>query len=83
MTHALEMTSGFRFSPSSLTIAVGDSVRVHNAATEAHTFTGSTFDSGNMNSGAVKTFRFPKAGTFDFVCSYHQTSGMTGTLTVR
>lgn len=77
------MTTGFRFSPSSLTIAVGDTVRVHNGDVDAHTFTGSSFDSGNMDPGAVKSFRFPKAGTFAFVCTYHQAQGMKGTLTVR
>jgi plastocyanin len=36
-----------------------------------------------MNPGQTQTLRFSKAGTFSFVCSYHQAEGMTGTLTVR
>ena len=71
-----------RFSPSTLSLKVGDSVRVSNMDSTAHTFTGSGFDSGNMDAGAVYTYRFAKAGTFAFVCSYHETVGMKGTITV-
>ena len=78
------MTSGFRFSPSSLSIPVGDAVSVHNTDSAHHTFTDSpTFDSGDMAPGATFSYRFTKAGRYDFVCSYHQASGMTGTVTVR
>ena len=77
------MVTGDRFSPSSLTIAVGDSVRAHNADVINHTFTGPTWDSGDMAPGTAKTFRFTSAGTFRFVCTPHESGGMTGTLTVR
>ena len=78
------MTSGFRFSPSTLTIAVGDRVTARNADTTGHTFTDSpTWDSGNVAPGASYTYRFTKAGRYDFVCSYHAGGGMTGTITVR
>jgi plastocyanin len=83
-THALEMTTGYRFSPSNLTIGVGDAVRAHNGDTMSHTFTGSTWDSGDVAPGAyAQTIRFNKAGTFRFICTPHQDLGMTGTLTVR
>jgi plastocyanin len=77
------MVTGDRFSPSTLTIAVGDSVRARNVDTTTHTFTGPSWDSGDMGPGAVKTFRFTTAGTFDFYCTPHKSIGMTGTLTVR
>ena len=78
------MTSGFRFSPSTLTIAVGDRVSVHNTDTAHHTFTDSgVFDSGDVAPGASYTYRFTKAGRFNFVCTYHSGAGMTGTVTVR
>ena len=78
------MTGGFRFSPSSLTIAVGDRVSVHNTDTAHHTFTDSpTWDSGDVAPGGSYTYRFGKAGTFSFVCSYHSGAGMTGSITVR
>lgn len=73
-----------RFSPSHVTIAVGDLVRVVNDDSNHHTFTDSgVFDSGDLGPGGSYTYRFTRAGTFDFVCSYHQTVGMTGSVTVR
>lgn len=78
------MTAGYRFSPMELTIAVGDAVRAHNSDTMGHTFTGPTWDSGNVEPGQyARVFRFNKAGTFHFVCTPHEGLGMTGTLTVR
>lgn len=73
----------YAFSPSSLRIAVGDSVRASNPGPSAHTWTarGGAFDSGNLESGGSFTFRFRTAGVYSFVCSYH--SQMTGTLTVQ
>lgn len=76
--------SGDRFSPTALTIAVGDSVRVVNDDTNHHTWTDSGhWDSGDLSQSASFTFRFTTAGTFDFVCSYHEAVGMTGRVTVH
>jgi plastocyanin len=77
------MVSGYRFSPSSLTIAVGDAIRVANSDTMTHTFTGPSWDTGDMGAGQVKTLRFNTAGSFSFYCTPHKSLGMTGTLTVR
>jgi plastocyanin len=62
---------------------VGDTVRVHNSGPSAHTWTarGGAFDSRNLDSGGSFTFRFPTAGVYNFICSYH--AQMTGTLTVQ
>lgn len=82
-TYGITM-QGMRFSPASLTIAVGDSVRVRNGDTAHHTFTDSpVFDSGDLAPGATFTYRFTQAGRYDFVCTYHASAGMTGTITVR
>ena len=73
-----------RFSPSTVTVSVGDRVRVVNDDTNHHTFTDAgVFDSGDLGPSGSYTYRFTKSGTFDFVCSYHQSVGMTGTITVR
>jgi len=78
------MQAPYMFSPSSLTIAVGDRVRVVNDDSNTHTFTDSgVFDSGDLGGGDSYTYRFTKAGRFDFVCSYHDTFGMNGTVTVH
>jgi plastocyanin len=73
-----------RFNPSTLTIAVGDRVRVVNDDSNHHTFTDSgVFDSGDLGPGGSYTYRFSQAGTFDFLCSYHSAVGMKGQITVR
>jgi plastocyanin len=78
------MTAGYKFSPMNLTISVGDAVRAHNVDNMAHTFTGPTWDSGNVDPGQYsRVFRFNTAGTFNFVCTPHEGLGMKGTLTVQ
>ena len=67
------------FSPKAVTIRAGGSVTWTNRG-NPHTATGSAFDSGNLNTGQKFTHRFPKAGTYAYVCAYH--SDMTGTIKV-
>lgn len=83
-THTIRMQAPYTFSPSTLGIAVGDRVRVVNDDSAHHTFTDAgVFDSGDLGHNASYTYRFTKAGRFDFVCSYHSAAGMKGTITVR
>jgi plastocyanin len=75
---------GFVFSPSTLTVAQGATLTVKNAGTVPHTF---TIQSNNinevMNPGQSATINLSLApGTYPFVCTFHESSGMTGTLTV-
>jgi plastocyanin len=78
------MRSPYTFSPSSISIAVGDRVRVVNVDTAHHTFTDAgVFNSGDVGPNASYTYRFTKAGTFDFVCTYHETLGMKGSVRVH
>jgi plastocyanin len=73
-----------RFSPSMLTLHRGDSVLVTNKDSTDHTFTIASMgkDSGDMGPGATYRLRFPNAGTFNFVCTYHESLGMKGTVKV-
>jgi plastocyanin len=83
---AVDEVTGNRFSPSSLTLHVGDSVLVTDKdAVAPHTFTISALgvDSGGMSQGETFRFRFTTPGRFTFVCTYHEGVGMTGTLTVQ
>jgi plastocyanin len=76
----------YRFSPSSITINRCDAVKaVYADATGApHTWQGPGFNSGDLDSGGQSyTYRFTSAGTFNFYCEYHQSAGMTGTVTVH
>ena len=75
---------GFVFSPTAVTIAEGGVVTVSNVGTIHHTF---TIQSKNINKvlnpgdSAKITIDLPP-GTYPFVCTFHQSQGMTGTLTV-
>lgn len=81
-THTMHMTN-FAFSPSSLSIKVGDSIR---AVTDqgSHTFTSKTGpDSWDSAGASTFTWRFTVPGDYTFVCSYHENVGMTGTIKVQ
>jgi plastocyanin len=83
-TFGLDEVTGDRFSPSSLTLRSGDQVLVTNKDLAAHTFTisGLGVDSGNMGQGDTFRYRFRAPGRYTFVCTYHESFGMTGTLNV-
>lgn len=72
------------FSPSSISVAQGDSIVVKNGGSVPHTFTikGQGIDV-TVQPGASAHVKIDLSpGTYDFVCTFHQSSGMTGTLTV-
>ena len=62
-----------QFQPSSVKLKVGQSVTWSNADDRDHAVeaTDNSFKSGNLKPGAVYTFRFTKAGNFDYACPYH------------
>jgi plastocyanin len=61
------------YSPSSISVAVGDTVVWTNADQEAHTVTdrGLAFDSGSFGPGATFRRTFTSAGTFTYICDIH------------
>lgn len=71
------------FGPTSLTIAVGDTVTWTNSDSMPHTATDEDdrFDSGNLDPGQSFSFTFTAAGTYTYRCDYH--SNMTGTIVVQ
>ncbi len=80
--HVVEIRD-FTFSPSNLTVNVGDTVTWTNAGPSPHSATASdgSFDSGNLNPGQSYTFTFHTPGTYPYVCQYH--AGMHGTIIVQ
>jgi len=62
-----------QFQPSSVRLKVGDSITWTNGDDRDHNVSAAdrSFDSGNLKQGASYTFRFTKAGSFDYSCSYH------------
>jgi plastocyanin len=79
--HAL---TGNEFSPTSLTIKAGTAVKVIDDDGNApHNFVvDGVGRSETMNQGDQFSLTFPTAGTFEFVCTFHEAQGMKGTITV-
>jgi len=77
----VEMRSGNTFSPSTVTIARGNSVRWTNLDQVTHNATGSGFGTGNLGNGSSSTHQFNTAGTFQYSCTLH--AGMNGTVVVQ
>jgi plastocyanin len=82
--HDLRALAGNRWSTGTLALKVGDSVKVTDADPDVpHNFhVPGVGQSDTLNAGETFSLRFDKAGTFDFVCTFHQSQGMEGTITV-
>lgn len=79
-TGATVTMAGRRFSPATVTIAVGGSVTFVNDDDARHTATGDGFDTGVLQPGSRSVRSFPRAGTFGYLCLIHP--DMTGTVQV-
>jgi plastocyanin len=75
--------STWGYSPSTVTIHVGDTVTWTNAGPLAHTVTADdgSFDSGSLNVGDTWSMTFQTAGTFTYYCTPHP--WMKGTVIVK
>ncbi|HYM59108.1 MAG TPA: plastocyanin/azurin family copper-binding protein [Solirubrobacteraceae bacterium] len=75
--------ANFSFTPASVTIAAGCSVRWTQTSSTKHTTTSTTgvWNSGQLNQGQTYTRQFVSAGSFPYRCTLHPGS-MTGTITV-
>ena len=65
--------ANFAFSPDTLTVKVGTTVKWTNNDSTTHTVTADdkSFDSGNLDPGKSFSFTFKQAGTFSYHCSIH------------
>jgi plastocyanin len=74
----------FTYSPASVTVNAGDSVRWTNldAAVHSAKATGGSFDTGILAQNASATVVFNTAGTFAYICGVHGAS-MSGTVVVN
>ncbi len=82
-THNIEI-SGFAFSPSDLTIQVGDTVIWTNKDSVSHTITsdgGTELGSSNFGKDGTYSHTFNTVGTYAYHCSIHST--MKGTIVVE
>ena len=79
---------GLSFSPSNLTVTAGTTVTWQNGSSFIHTVTSDagsslTYNSGDVANGGTFSQAFNTAGTYNYHCTYHVASGMTGTITVQ
>jgi plastocyanin len=72
------------FSPTTLTVKKGDTIEIDDVASISHTFTIDGQGVDVVNEGGQKqTVAITLApGTYTFICRFHVSSGMQGTLTV-
>ena len=69
------------FSPSEVTVSVGDTVTWTNASNEEHNVRGGPFNSPVLKPGNQYSYTFTKAATIRYNCDIHPT--MKGTVTVK
>lgn len=75
--------ANFAFAPADIQAKVGDTITFTNRDSTPHTATateGAKFDSGPLDQGKSFSYTAKKAGTIEFVCSFHP--NMVGTITV-
>ena len=63
----------FSYTPATITVSVGTTVKWTNQDSAAHTVTADdgSFTSGQLAQGATFSFTFSKAGTFSYKCGNH------------
>lgn len=72
--HAAVTIQGFSFSPSPITIELGESITWTNLDASAHTATSDTngvFDSGTLASQGTFSFTPTMTGTIEYHCAFH------------
>ena len=72
-----------RFVPRTATVSVGDRVTWRNVGKAPHEVTAAAFRSGNVAPGQAWSWTAAAAGTYAYVCTYHEAAGMRATLVVR
>ncbi len=80
--HAI-VIKNFAFTPATLTVAKGTTLKVTNADGTTHTFSAKNgaFSTGELAGGKSATVKLNTSGTFSFYCKIH--NYMTGTLVVK
>jgi len=80
-THVVEIRQ-FRFTPDTVVVSVGDTIRWINRDPVPHTATaGEAWDSGRMDAAGEWTMVVEAGAGGDYICSYHP--NMIGTMRLR
>ena len=79
------LVNSFTFSPSTITVKQGDTVTLDNVSDTPHTFTvtGQIIDVETQPGKTAQVTIDLPPGTYPFVCRFHESTGMTGTLVAR
>jgi plastocyanin len=79
--------TNFIFTPKTASLVIGGTVHWTNDTTSPHTSTGDTplslWDSGSIPGAGTFDFVFTAGGQYKYHCTFHQTLGMTGTVSVK
>ena len=77
--------NSFAFMPSTVTVKQGATLTLDNVSDAAHTFTvtGQSIDVETQPGETSQVTIDLKPGTYPFICRFHQSLGMTGTLVVK
>lgn len=77
--------NGFTFSPSTVKVTQGQTITLVNVSDAAHTFTvtGQGIDIETLPGKTATVTIDLSPGTYPFVCRFHESMGMKGTLVVR
>src|SRR6266567_8982718 len=80
----VQQTGGFRFKPATLTVKTGQQITVQNVDTNQHTFTiqGQGINVVNDGGKSQPVVINLAPGTYTFICTFHVSLGMKGTITV-
>lgn len=83
-THQVEARDDNTFVPPSITVNAGDSITFRNTGVILHNVKAKdgSFDTGDLTAGQSRTVKITKGTTVDYVCTYHETLGMRGQVTV-
>ena len=84
-TVTVDATDALVFSPKAVSIKVGDVVEWKNTGISTHSVTFNTdsaITKAILSGGQTWEVKFTKAGSFPYVCTFHQALGMVGTVTV-
>jgi plastocyanin len=79
--------TNFMFTPKNAALLIGGTVHWTNDSGTAHTSTGDTplslWDSGTVPGAGAFDFVFTAGGQYRYHCTFHQSSGMVGTISVK
>ena len=83
-TKSVKLTADNQFSPGNVSVAVGDSVEFNwgGGFHDVVFADGAKSGAPTADTGVLYSRTFDTAGTFKYVCSVHEASGMTGAITV-